>query len=183
MSDAKFLAELDPDAEPLEILIAPHPKLRTVAEKCTPEDIEEIKKILPSMFAAMRKAPGIGLAATQVDYHKRFFIMDLSHDEDKPDPRVFINPEVINPSEEISVRQEGCLTVPGQYADVSRPAQVTLRYETLSGEIKEEPATDLKAACFQHETDHLNGILFVDHLSPMKRNMLLKKLAKSRKRH
>jgi peptide deformylase len=132
------------------------------------------------MLAAMYAAPGIGLAAPQVGELLRLVVVDLQKDE-KPDPMVLVNPEVVAASEESVTREEGCLSLPGQYAEVTRPARIRLRYQDLEGARREVHAEGLLAACLQHEVDHLDGVLFVDHLSALKRNMLLRRLAKDLK--
>jgi peptide deformylase len=132
------------------------------------------------MLDAMYKAPGIGLAAPQVGSLLRMFVVDLQKEE-KPDPMVLVNPEILALSEELAVREEGCLSLPGQYADVTRPARVKMRYLDLTGAKREIEADGLLATCLQHEYDHLDGVLFVDHLSTLKRNMILRKLAKDLK--
>jgi peptide deformylase len=129
------------------------------------------------MFATMYRAPGIGLAAPQVGVGLRFAVVDLMAD-DKPAPIVLINPEVLARSEELATREEGCLSLPGQYADVTRPARVTVRHTDADGVRRQIEADGLLAACLQHEIDHLDGVLFVDHLSALKRNMILRRLAK-----
>jgi peptide deformylase len=125
----------------------------------------------------MYRAPGIGLAAPQVGVGLRFAVVDLMAD-DKPAPIVLINPEVLARSEELATREEGCLSLPGQYADVTRPARVTVRHTDADGVRRQIEADGLLAACLQHEIDHLDGVLFVDHLSALKRNMILRRLAK-----
>jgi peptide deformylase len=132
------------------------------------------------MLDAMYKAPGIGLAAPQVGSLLRMFVVDIQKG-DKPDPMVLVNPEIVAISDELAEREEGCLSLPGQYADVTRPARVKLRYHDLTGAKREIEADGLLATCLQHEYDHLNGVLFVDHISTLKRNMLLRKLAKDLK--
>ena len=164
----------------LPILIAPHPLLRAKARRIGPADADAVRALLPRMFAAMYAAPGIGLAAPQVGSPLRLAVVDLMPD-DKPAPIALINPEVTAVSEDLAVREEGCLSLPGQYADVSRPARIRVRYEDETGARRELDADGLLAACLQHEIDHLGGVLFVDHLSPLKRNMLLRKLAKDMK--
>ena len=161
----------------LPILIAPHPLLRTKARRVGPTDADAVRALVPRMFAAMYAAPGIGLAAPQVGSPLRLAVVDLMP-EDKPAPIVLVNPEVVRVSEEWALREEGCLSLPGQYADVSRPAQVRVRYEDEAGARRELDADGLLAACLQHEIDHLGGVLFVDHLSALKRNMLMRRLAK-----
>ena len=164
----------------LPILIAPHPALRVRARHVRPDDMAAIRELLPKLFATMYAAPGIGLAAPQVGVGLRLAVVDLQP-EDKPAPRVLINPEIMGVSEDHVVREEGCLSLPGQYADVSRPARVRVRHEDETGARHEFEADGLLAACVQHELDHLDGVLFVDHLTPLRRNMLMRKLAKDQK--
>ena len=166
--------------QPLPILITPHAALRTKARPVQPEDAETVRTLVPRMFETMYKAPGIGLAAPQVGVGLRIAIVDLMPDN-QPRPITLINPQVVAVSDEWAVREEGCLSVPNQYADVSRPARVKVRYRDLSGAPQELEADGLLAACVQHELDHLDGVLFVDHLSALKRNMLLRRLAKEQK--
>lgn len=161
----------------LPILIAPHPLLRAKAQRIGAAEADAVRALLPRMFAAMYAAPGIGLAAPQVGSPLRLAVVDLMPD-DKPAPIVLINPEITRVSEEWATREEGCLSLPGQYAEVSRPARVRVRYEDAAGARRELDADGLLAACLQHEIDHLGGVLFVDHLSALKRNMLLRRLAK-----
>jgi peptide deformylase len=139
--------------------------------------MDAVRALLPRMFATMYQAPGIGLAAPQVGIGLRFAVVDLMPD-DKPAPIALINPEVIARSEEQATREEGCLSLPGQYADVTRPARVAVRYTDADGGKRQIEADGLLAACLQHEIDHLDGVLFVDHLSALKRNMILRRLAK-----
>lgn len=134
--------------------------------------------LLDDMFQTMYEAPGIGLAASQVDVHKRFMVIDVS--EEKDAPQVFINPEIVTRQGE-QVYQEGCLSVPGIFADVSRADAITVRYLDRQGQPQELSTDGLLAVCIQHEMDHLDGKLFVDYLSPLKREMVRKKLAKLRK--
>jgi peptide deformylase len=129
------------------------------------------------MFATMYRAPGIGLAAPQIGTGLRLTVVDLMPN-DTPAPIVLVNPEIIAVSEEQATREEGCLSLPGQYADITRPARVKLRYFDQAGARCEIEADGLLAACLQHELDHLDGVLFVDHLSALKRNMILRRLAK-----
>jgi peptide deformylase len=168
------------DAPLIPILIAPHRTLKTKARAVTPDDMDRVRDIVPRMFAAMYKAPGIGLAAPQVDVSLRFAVIDLMP-KDKPQPFTMINPEVLQVSEEWATREEGCLSLPNMYADVSRPAQVRVGFYDLNGKRHEIDAEGLMSACLQHEIDHLDGVLFVDHLSILKRNMILRKLAKEQK--
>ena len=164
----------------LTILQPPHPALRAKTRRVGPADAEAVAALLPGMFAAMYAAPGIGLAAPQIGSPLRLAIVDL-RPNDVPAPIVLINPEIVGVSEEWAAREEGCLSLPGHYADVSRPAQVRVRYADQAGGMQEIEAEGLLAACLQHEIDHLDGVLFVDHISTLKRNMILRKLAKERK--
>jgi peptide deformylase len=164
----------------LPILEFPDPRLRT---KAVPVDAGHVsspafQRLLDDMFETMYDAPGIGLAASQVDVHQRFMVIDIS--EEKNQPQVFINPEL---SEQVGeqVYQEGCLSVPGIFADVTRADAVTVRFLDRQGQPQELRADGLLAVCIQHEMDHLDGKLFVDYLSPLKREMVRKKLAKQRK--
>ncbi|MCF3945881.1 peptide deformylase [Acidiphilium sp. AL] len=162
------------------ILIVPDKRLRMKARKIVPADRAEAARIIPGMFAAMYKAPGIGLAATQIGVPLRLVVLDLGPDGE-PVPLVLINPEITHESVEQVTREEGCLSLPGQYADVTRPARITASFEDLEGKRHTIDADGLLAACIQHEIDHLDGILFVDHLSALKRNILLRKLAKEQR--
>ncbi len=164
----------------LPIRIVPDPVLRKVARAVTPADMEEVRALIPAMFATMYAAPGIGLAAPQVGSLLRLVVIDLAP-EKVPAPVVLINPEIVAVSEETATAEEGCLSVPEQYAEVTRPARVKVRYQDEHGGKKEIEGEGLLAACLQHEIDHLNGVLFVDYLSALKRNMLLRKLAKDLK--
>jgi peptide deformylase len=164
----------------IPILIAPHKSLKTKAREVKTPDMDRVRHLVPRMFESMYKAPGIGLAAPQVDIGLRFFVVDLMPNE-KPSPIVLINPEILKVSEEWATREEGCLSLPNQYADVSRPAMVRVSYSDLAGRRTEIDADGLMAACLQHELDHLDGILFVDHISLLKRNILMRKLAKEQK--
>ncbi|NOG72415.1 peptide deformylase [Roseicella sp. DB1501] len=168
------------DADLLPILLVPDPHLRAKARPVGPADADAVRTLAPRMLDAMYKAPGIGLAAPQVGELLRMFVVDLQKD-DVPAPMVLVNPEIVALSEEQAVREEGCLSLPGQYAEVTRPARVKMRYHDLTGAKREIEAEGLLATCLQHEYDHLDGVLFVDHLSPLKRNMLLRKLAKELK--
>lgn len=168
-----------------EIIILPDKQLRLVSkpvEKVTPE----IRKLADDMFETMYAAPGIGLAAIQIAEPLRLITMDLAkrdeNGETTPQPRVFINPEILARSEEMSVYEEGCLSIPEYYEEVERPAKVRVRYTDLDGKVHEEDAEGLYATCIQHEIDHLNGVLFVDYLSKLKRDRVLKKFTKAAKR-
>jgi peptide deformylase len=164
----------------LPILIVPDPLLRKVCRAVTPDDMRRVKTLIPQMFATMYKAPGIGLAAPQVGALLRLVVIDLAP-EKVPMPVALINPEVIAKSEDKATREEGCLSLPDQYADVTRPAWVRVRYQDEDGHKHEIEGDGLLAACLQHEIDHLNGVLFVDYLSSLKRSMLLRRLAKDQK--
>ncbi|GMN02586.1 peptide deformylase [Erythrobacter sp. MTPC3] len=185
-----------------EILEVPDPRLKTVSVPVEPDEFnDELKKLVEDMFETMYDAPGIGLAAIQVGVPKRVLVIDLqpedpdadpvecdhdhgdgahTHPATKNDPRVFINPVIIEPAEELSTYQEGCLSVPDIFADVDRPATCKVKYQDLDGNHHEENLEGLLATCLQHEMDHLEGILFIDHLSRLKRGMALKKLKKLR---
>lgn len=168
------------DPAPLPILLVPDPRLRAKSRPVADADADTVRALAPRMLDAMYRAPGIGLAAPQVGTLLRLVVIDLQRDETR-EPMVLVNPEIIARSPEVAVREEGCLSLPGQYADVSRPARVKLRYLDLGGAKREVEADGLLATCLQHELDHLDGVLFVDHLSALKRNMLLRKLAKELK--
>ncbi|MBR1217400.1 peptide deformylase [Bradyrhizobium sp. U87765 SZCCT0131] len=164
-----------------EIIILPDKQLRLVSkpiEKVTPQ----VRKLADDMFETMYDAPGIGLAAIQIAEPVRLITMDLAKkDDEQKQPRVFINPEIISASEELSVYEEGCLSIPEYYEEVERPATVRIRYLDLDGNVQEEEATGLFATCIQHEIDHLNGVLFVDYLSKLKRDRVMKKFTKAAK--
>jgi peptide deformylase len=166
--------------ETLGILIAPNPLLKTRARPVKPADSELVRDLIPRMFATMYRAPGIGLAAPQVSKSLRLIVVDLMPN-DKKQPYSLINPEIVATSEEHAIREEGCLSLPGQYADLSRPARIKVRYLDETGAKRELEADGLMAACLQHEIDHLDGILFVDHLSALKRNMIMRRLAKEQR--
>ena len=168
-----------------EIIILPDKQLRLISrpiEKVT----AEIRKLADDMLETMYDAPGIGLAAIQVAEPLRLITMDLARKsedgETTPQPRVFINPEILSSSDEMSVYEEGCLSIPEFYEEVERPAEVRLRFTDLDGKVHEEDAAGLFATCIQHEIDHLNGILFVDYLSKLKRDRVLKKFSKAARR-
>ena len=164
----------------LPILEFPDPRLRTRAVPVDPAKLAEpaFQRLLDDMFETMYDAPGIGLAASQVDVHQTFMVIDVT--EDKTRPLVFINP-VITARDGDQVYQEGCLSVPGIFADVTRSNQITVQALDRNGQPFELEADGLLAVCVQHEMDHLVGKLFVDYLSPLKREMVRKKLAKQRR--
>ncbi len=161
----------------LEILEFPDTRLRTVAKPVNNFD-ETLGKLVDDMLVAMYAANGIGLAATQVNQHIRLLVLDISENRDQPG--TYINPEILSQDGE-QVCEEGCLSVPGVFADVKRAETVRIRAQDRSGEFFEEQADGLRAVCLQHEIDHLNGRLFVDYLSPLKRRMVRKKLEKGRR--
>ena len=182
-----------------EILEVPDPRLKTVSTSVETFD-EELKTLVADMFETMYAAHGIGLAAIQVGEPIRLLVIDLQEpDEDaepeecdhgghhhthqpvRHDPRVFVNPQIIDPAEELATYQEGCLSVPDIYADVDRPKACRVRWQDLAGQVHEEDMEGMLATCIQHEMDHLEGVLFIDHLSRLKRTMALKKLEKLRK--
>jgi peptide deformylase len=159
----------------LKILEFPDPRLRTVAKPVTDVD-ERVKRLVADMFDTMKDAKGIGLAASQVNVHQRVIVMDLG--EDSIGPRVFINPEIEVLDGGVDPYEEGCLSVPGFYEKIDRPAHVMIRALDGEGKAFEEEAEGLLAVCIQHEIDHLEGKLFVDYLSPFKRQRIRKKLEK-----
>jgi len=161
----------------LNILEFPDSRLRTVAKQVKSFD-EQLKILVNDMTETMYLAHGIGLAATQVDVHKRLLVLDISEDRDQP--RVYINPEITGTEGEQKC-EEGCLSVPGVYANVKRAEIVQIKAQDVDGNSFEEQLEGLHAVCIQHEIDHLEGRLFVDYLSPLKRNMVRKKLEKQRK--
>ncbi|MFC7497893.1 peptide deformylase [Enterovirga sp. GCM10030262] len=169
----------------LPIIETPDPLLRRISKPVEAVD-DDLRKLIADMFDTMYAAPGIGLAAIQVGVPKRVLVIDLQEPEEEGgdpvrDPRVFINPEILEASDTFQVYSEGCLSVPDQYAEVERPDRVRARWLDEKGDTHEEELDGLLGICLQHEMDHLEGILFIDHLSRLKRDMVLKKLAKSRK--
>lgn len=163
-----------------EIVWAPDKVLKT---KCTPvENIDnEIRQTLDDMLETMYAAPGIGLAAPQVGLTKRLIVIDVAAKDEEPQPLKIVNPEIVWASEEESTYEEGCLSLPGHYADVTRPAAVRVKYLDETGASREIEADGLLATCLQHEIDHIDGVLFIDHLSALKRNMILRKMTKAKK--
>ena len=164
----------------LPILEFPDPRLRTQAVAVEPAELADagLQSLIDDMFETMYEAPGIGLAASQVDVHKRFMVVDVS--DDRSQPLVFVNPRIVASSGE-QVYQEGCLSVPGIFADVTRGEAITVEALDRHGQAFAMDADGLLAVCIQHEMDHLQGKLFVDYLSPLKREMVRKKLAKARR--
>ena len=168
-----------------DIIILPDKQLRLVS-KAIQTVTSEIRKLADDMFETMYDAPGIGLAAIQVAQPLRLITMDLAkrdeNGETDPQPRVFINPEILSSSEDLAVYEEGCLSIPEYYEEVERPAKVRVRFTDLDGKVHEEDAEGLYATCIQHEIDHLNGVLFIDYLSKLKRDRVLKKFTKAARR-
>ncbi len=164
----------------LTILEAPHPILKTRAAPVTRID-PALLRLMDDMLETMYRAPGIGLAAPQVAVTKRVIVVDLAREGEEPRPMRIINPEITWRSEETEVAEEGCLSLPELYAEVRRPRAVRMRYMDERGEDQEVEAEGLFGRCLQHEVDHLDGILFVDHLSTLKRNMIMRKLGKARR--
>lgn len=170
----------------LPIYVAPHPVLKKVAEPVVGGVTDELRKFMDDMLDTMYFARGIGLAAPQVGVSTRIIVMDIDQGEEEDEDgnitkgkaQFFVNPEIIWSSEEVRPYNEGCLSVPGQYADVERPSQVKLKYLDYHGKEHTIDCDGLLSTCIQHEMDHLNGILFVDHLSTLKRDMLLRKVKK-----
>jgi peptide deformylase len=163
-----------------EIIKIPDKRLRLKSEPVEKID-SGVKKLVEDMFETMYDAPGIGLAAIQLGIAKRVVTMDLSKKEDETKPLVFINPEVTWSSEEKSTYEEGCLSIPEYYEEVERPAEVKVKYLDLDGKSHEITAKGLLATCLQHEIDHTNGVLFIDHLSKLKRDRVIKKFTKAAK--
>jgi peptide deformylase len=162
-----------------KILVEPDPFLRQVSHDVEKVD-DELRKLIDDMLETMYAAPGIGLAAIQVGVPKRVIVIDLSKEEERK-PLYFVNPKIIVKSKNNSTYEEGCLSVPGQFAEIDRPDQCHISYLDYSGQRKELKAEGLLATCIQHEMDHLEGILFIDHLSKLKRNFIVKKLTKQKK--
>ena len=163
-----------------KILIEPDPILR---KKCEPlEKVDDsLRKLMDEMLLTMYDAPGIGLAAIQVGILKRIVVIDISKEEEKKNPLFLINPQIIRKSKNTSIYEEGCLSLPGQFAEIERPAECELKYIDYSGNEKILTANGLLATCIQHEVDHLDGILFIDYLSKLKKDMIIKKLVKQKK--
>lgn len=163
-----------------EIIEAPDPWLKTISDAVETVD-DELRALMDDMLETMYAAPGIGLAAIQVGEPKRVIVMDISRQDEEPMPRHFVNPEIAWKSEELVVYNEGCLSLPEYYAEIERPEACHVKYLDYDGSEQIIEAEGLLATCLQHEMDHLEGILFVDHLSMLKRKMILRKLAKARR--
>jgi peptide deformylase len=166
---------------PRDIIILPDKRLRLVSKPVEKIDAS-IRTLAAEMFETMYAAPGIGLAAIQVGEPKRVITLDLAKKEEPKAPQVFINPEIVWRSDELRVHEEGCLSIPEYYEEVERPAQVKIKYLDLDGKAHEVDATGILSTALQHEVDHLNGVLFIDHLSKLKRDRVIKKFAKAAKR-
>ncbi len=164
-----------------EIIILPDKRLRLVSEPVK-KITADVRKLVEDMFETMYDAPGVGLAAIQVGTPKRVVTIDIAKKDDPKNPLVFINPEIVTVSDEKAIHEEGCLSIPEFYDDVERPAQVKVKYLDLEGQPHEVEADGLLATCLQHEIDHLNGVLFIDHLSKLKRDRVTKKYQKAAKR-
>jgi len=164
-----------------EIIKLPDKRLRLVCEPVKHVDAG-IRKLIDDMFETMYKAPGIGLAAIQIGIAKRVITMDLSKKEDNHEPQVFINPELVWTSDETAKYEEGCLSIPDYYEEVERPKEIKVKYLDRDGKSREIDAKGLLATCLQHEIDHINGVLFIDHLSKLKRDRVIKKFAKAAKK-
>jgi peptide deformylase len=162
------------------IITAPDPRLQAVSTDVEKVD-DEIRKLVDDMAESMYAADGIGLAAVQIGVAKRVIVIDLDQKEGKKNPRAFINPRIIWASEEMAVFEEGCLSVPEIWDDVERPARIKAEYLDRDGNKQLLEADGMLATCLQHEMDHLNGVLFIDHLSRLKRSMAIKKLTKAKK--
>ncbi|MHC2105136.1 peptide deformylase [Methylobacterium sp. CM6246] len=163
------------------LVILPDAVLRRVSDPVGPIT-PEIRTLVADMFETMYDAPGVGLAAIQVGVAKRVVTIDTSKEEGVRDARVFIDPEIVWASEEKRVYDEGCLSIPEYYAEVERPDRVRVKFRDIEGEVQEIEAGGLLATCIQHEIDHLNGVLFIDHISKLKRDRVIKRFAKAAKR-
>ncbi|WDR02267.1 peptide deformylase [Devosia algicola] len=163
------------------ILVIPDARLRAVADPVVAVD-DDIKALVKDMLETMYDAPGIGLAAPQIGVLRRVVVMDLAKEDEPAAPLVMINPEILKLSDETVITEEGCLSIPELYYDVERPAAVTVRYTDLNGEAVDLDASDRLAICVQHELDHLDGVLYIDYLSRLKRDRVIKKFDKAAKR-
>jgi peptide deformylase len=160
-----------------DILILPEAQLRLVSDPVERVD-DAVRQLADDMLETMYAAPGIGLAAIQIGEPRRMLVMDVAREDEDPEPMVVINPEIVWESPELSVYQEGCLSIPEYYADVERPERIGLRFLDREGAERELEADGLLATCLQHEIDHLNGVLFIDHISKLKRDRVMKKFQK-----
>jgi len=164
----------------LPIIVAPDPRLKERAKPVDNVD-DEVRQLMDDMLETMYDAHGVGLAAPQVGVLKRVIVVDCARGDDEPEPLALANPEVVWESDQIEPREEGCLSLPEHYAEVKRPASVRVRYLDRENEIREIEAEGLLAVCIQHEIDHLNGVLFVDHIGSVKRGMIIRKLTKAKR--
>jgi peptide deformylase len=164
-----------------EIIVIPDPRLKLVSEPVAAVD-SKVRRLADDMLETMYEAPGIGLAAIQIAEPQRIVTIDLARKEEPKKPVVLINPEIIWRSDEVSVYEEGCLSIPEYYEEVERPAKCRVRYLDLDGKVQELDCEGLMATCVQHEVDHLNGVLFIDYLSRLKRERVIKKFTKAAKR-
>ena len=164
----------------LPIYETPDPVLRQISSPVENVD-DEVRRLIADMFETMYAAPGIGLAAIQIGVPKRVIVMDLAKKDDPAEPLVFINAEIVSSSDEKSIYEEGCLSIPEYYEDVERPQKVRVKYFDREGKPQEIEADGLLATCLQHEIDHTNGVLFIDHISKLKRDMVMKKFKKAAK--
>ena len=163
-----------------KIIIEPDTILRKTSEALEKVD-NELRELMDDMLETMYAAPGIGLAAVQIGVLKRLIVIDISREKEKKNPLFLINPEIIFKSKNTSVYEEGCLSLPGYFAEIERPAECKIKYIGYDGKKKEMTASGLLATCIQHEVDHLNGKLFIDYLSKLKKDMIIKKLVKHKK--
>lgn len=164
-----------------DILVLPDPTLREVCASVAKVD-DDVRVLMDDMLETMYDAPGIGLAAIQIGVKKRVVVCDLAKDDEPKSPLFLVNPELTWTSEEMNLHEEGCLSIPDYFEEVERPARCGVRFLDRSGEIREIEADGILATCLQHEIDHLNGILFIDHLSRLKRDRVTRKFAKAQKR-
>ncbi len=162
------------------VLTAPDPRLKAVSEEVSRVD-EELKKLIDDMLETMYAEDGVGLAAIQIGVPKRLLVMDLAQKEGRREPQAFINPRILWASEDTRLVEEGCLSVPDIWEEVERPARITAEFLDRDGVLKTVEADEMLATCLQHEMDHLNGVLFIDHLSKLKRSMALRKVQKARR--
>ena len=165
----------------LPILTAPDPRLKLISKPVAAVD-DDLRALMDDMLETMYDAPGIGLAAIQVGVPQRVIVMDLAKKDEPPQPAYFVNPEILWRSDELSSYEEGCLSVPEMYDDVQRPARIRARWLDYHGQPVETEADGMLATCLQHEMDHLEGVLFIDHLSKLKRDIILRKMTKAKKR-
>lgn len=164
----------------MSIITAPDPRLKVLSEQVGTVD-DEIRKLMDDMLESMYVAPGIGLSAIQVGVPKRLIVTDVAHDDEPRQPQFLVNPRIVRFSDDMAVYNEGCLSLPEHYAEIERPEAITVEFLDRDGKPRSLDATGLLSRCIQHEMDHLDGILFVDHLSAIKRNMILRKLVKARR--